>query len=66
MNQRRRATIIIVEDVSGFSAVFDVLVLGVALAVAAVPEGLPAVLTAVISLDVQRIAKRKIARALRH
>ena len=30
------ATIILVEDVSGFSAIFDVLILGIALAVAAV------------------------------
>src|SRR6185295_14042083 len=51
-------TIILVEDVRGVAALFDVLILGVALAVAAVPEGLPAIVTAVLSIGVQRMARR--------
>jgi Ca2+-transporting ATPase len=51
-------TIILVEDVHGIHGIVDVLILGVALAVAAVPEGLPAVVTAVLSIGVQRMAKR--------
>ena len=51
-------TILLVEDIHGAGALFDVLILGVALAVAAVPEGLPAVVTAVLSIGVQRAARR--------
>ncbi len=52
-------TIVMVEDVRGVGPFFDVLILGVALAVAAVPEGLPAVVTAALAISVQLMAKRK-------
>ena len=51
-------TVLALSDVRSATDVVDVLLLGVSLAVAAVPEGLPAILSLVLALGVQRMARR--------
>ncbi len=51
-------TILLTDHVRAPADVVSVLLLGVALAVAAVPEGLPAILSVVLALGVQRMARR--------
>jgi potassium/sodium efflux P-type ATPase len=53
------AAILVTSDVSSASDVVDVLLVGVSLAVAAVPEGLPAILSVVLALGVQRMARQR-------
>ena len=45
-------------DINDATAVVEVLLIGVSLAVAAVPEGLPAILSVVLALGVQRMARQ--------
>ncbi len=52
------ATILLTDHVRAPADVVRVLLLGVSLAVAAVPEGLPAILSVVLALGVQRMARR--------
>ncbi len=52
------ATLFLVADIDGMGEAVTVLLLGVSLAVAAVPEGLPAILSVVLALGVQRMARR--------
>ncbi|WP_081784924.1 cation-translocating P-type ATPase [Cellulomonas sp. KRMCY2] len=51
-------TVLLTSDLHRVSDVVTVLLLGVSLAVAAVPEGLPAILSVVLSIGVQRMAAR--------
>ncbi len=50
-------TILLISDIRNAADVIEVLLLGVSLAVAAVPEGLPAILSVVLALGVQRMAR---------
>lgn len=52
-------TILLTSQVTTLAELVRVLLLGVSLAVAVVPEGLPAILSVVLALGVQRMAKRK-------
>jgi magnesium-transporting ATPase (P-type) len=52
------ATILLISDIRSAADVIMVLLLGVSLAVAAVPEGLPAILSVVLALGVQRMARQ--------
>lgn len=52
-------TILATSDLRSASDVVTVLLLGVSLAVAAVPEGLPAILSVVLAIGVQRMAARR-------
>jgi P-type Ca2+ transporter type 2C len=53
------AAILARSDIRGPRDLVDVLLLGVSLAVAAVPEGLPAILSVILALGVQRMARRQ-------
>jgi len=51
-------TVALISDIRDAGDVITVLLLGVSLAVAAVPEGLPAILSVVLAIGVQRMASR--------
>jgi magnesium-transporting ATPase (P-type) len=50
--------IFLTSNINSLSDVVDVLLVGLSLAVAAVPEGLPAILSVVLALGVQRMARQ--------
>ncbi|MDB5797170.1 MAG: ATPase, type [Paucimonas sp.] len=50
-------TVLLISDIRTAGDVVPVLLLGVSLAVAAVPEGLPAILSVVLAIGVQRMAR---------
>ena len=52
------ATLLLLAPVHSLATAVPVLLLGVSLAVAAVPEGLPAILSVVLALGVQRLARQ--------
>jgi magnesium-transporting ATPase (P-type) len=53
------AAILLTSDVNTTEDLVEVLLVGVSLAVAAVPEGLPAILSVVLALGVQRMARER-------
>ena len=52
------AVLALINGVSSFSEAVEILLLGVSLAVAAVPEGLPAILSLVLAIGVRALASR--------
>ena len=52
------ATVFVISGVRTAGGAVEILLFGVSLAVAAVPEGLPAILSVVLALGVQRMARR--------